>query len=177
MQGKQSAAKQRLIEALTALRVKLASGPERHFTMDIGNGRRAPTGAGYVHDVDGGIAEAANIGAVKLDGKQCLYDPSVSERIRQDIIGFTGDIMALDMLPAPPYILRQLDELIESLGGSKMAAAQSDGPWSKSDGPEQWSKKFGFSVDTLMRRFKDGKIRYKKLSSKCYCIHVDDLPK
>ena len=52
-----------------------------------------------------------------------------------------------------------------------------DGPWSKADGPQQWAKKFGFSTDTLMRRFEDGTIRHKKLSSKSYRIHVDDVPK
>lgn len=50
-------------------------------------------------------------------------------------------------------------------------------PWSKADGPKQWAKKLGFSVDTLMRRFKENKIRHLKLSSKSYRIHVDDLPK
>ena len=49
------------------------------------------------------------------------------------------------------------------------------GLWSKQDGPTQWAKKFGFSVDTLMRRFEDGTIRHKKLSTKSYQIHVDDL--
>jgi len=50
-------------------------------------------------------------------------------------------------------------------------------PWSQPDGPKQWAKKFGFSVDTLKRRFEDGSIRHKKLTTKSYCIHVDDLPK
>lgn len=49
--------------------------------------------------------------------------------------------------------------------------------WSAPDYPSQWAKRFGFSVDTLMRRFDKGVIRCKKLSTKSYCIHVDDLPK
>lgn len=58
-------------------------------------------------------------------------------------------------------------------------AARDDAPpeWSKPDGPKQWARVFGFSVDTLMRRFRDGMIRHKKFSSKSYSIHVDDLPK
>ena len=52
-----------------------------------------------------------------------------------------------------------------------------DGPWSQPDSPKQWARKFGFSTATLMRRFNDRMIRHKKLSSKSYCIHVDDLPK
>jgi hypothetical protein len=56
-------------------------------------------------------------------------------------------------------------------------AATADGPWSKPDGPKQWAKAFNCSPSTLKRRFEAGTIRHKKLSSKSYCIHVDDLPK
>ena len=48
--------------------------------------------------------------------------------------------------------------------------------WTTSDSPQRWAKLFGFSVDTLKRRFKDGKIKHKKLTSKSYQIAVDDLP-
>ncbi len=51
-----------------------------------------------------------------------------------------------------------------------------DPEWTTPDSPQRWAKVFGFSVDTLKRRFKDKKIRYKKLSSKSYQIAVDDLP-
>ncbi len=44
------------------------------------------------------------------------------------------------------------------------------------DFPSQWAKIFGISRSTLMRRFKDGKIRFNKLSSKSYQIVIDDLP-
>lgn len=51
-----------------------------------------------------------------------------------------------------------------------------DNRWSKPNGLTQWAKVFGFSPDTLKRRFKDGSIRHKKMSTKNYRIHVDDLP-
>jgi hypothetical protein len=51
-----------------------------------------------------------------------------------------------------------------------------DGPWSTPDSPSQWAKVFNVSRDTLMRRFRDGKIRHRRLTSKSYQIHVDDLP-
>ncbi len=60
---------------------------------------------------------------------------------------------------------------------AKLGHKLDNGPWSKHNGPAQWAKWFGISHDTLMRRFKAGAIRHKKLSSKSYCIHVDDLPK
>ncbi len=44
------------------------------------------------------------------------------------------------------------------------------------DSPGRWAKLFGFSANTLKRRFKDGAIRHKKLSSKSYQIAIDDLP-
>jgi hypothetical protein len=88
-----------------------------------------------------------------------------------------NDVAGITALPAPAAWRRKLDEFIESLGGQTTTAAQSDGPWSKADGPQQWAKKFGFSPDTLRRRFEDGTIRHKRLSSKSYRIHVDDVPK
>ena len=51
-----------------------------------------------------------------------------------------------------------------------------DSLWSKPDSPSQWARKFGVSVSTIMRRFKDQKIRNKKLSTKSYAIHINDLP-
>lgn len=52
-----------------------------------------------------------------------------------------------------------------------------DGPWSEPDSPKQWAKRFNMSWDTLKRRIDEGKIRVKKLTSKSYQIHVDDLPR
>lgn len=52
----------------------------------------------------------------------------------------------------------------------------SDGPWSPPDSPAGWAKRFKLSWDTLKRRFEDGSIRYKKLTSKSYRIHRDDMP-
>jgi hypothetical protein len=48
--------------------------------------------------------------------------------------------------------------------------------WTTPDSPSRWAKLFGFSVDTLKRRFDDGTVRHKKLSSKSYQIAIDDLP-
>jgi hypothetical protein len=48
--------------------------------------------------------------------------------------------------------------------------------WTPADTLSRWAKLFGFSVDTLKRRFKDGLIRHKKLSTKSYQIAVDDVP-
>jgi hypothetical protein len=95
----------------------------------------------------------------------------------EDILQFVGTVDELKRLPARPAILRTLDELIKDLGGQPAPGSQSDGPWSKPDGPSQWAKAFGYSVDTLMRRFKAGTIRHKKETSKSYRIHVNDLPK
>jgi hypothetical protein len=51
-----------------------------------------------------------------------------------------------------------------------------DGPWSEPNPPSQWAKRFGVSAATFKRRVKDGSIRHKKLTSKSYQIHIDDLP-
>jgi hypothetical protein len=48
--------------------------------------------------------------------------------------------------------------------------------WTRPGGLSQWAKVFGFSPTTLKRRFNDGKIRHKKLSTKSYQVAVDDLP-
>lgn len=48
--------------------------------------------------------------------------------------------------------------------------------WTPPDSPQVWAKLFRFSVRTLMRRFKEGRIRHRKLSSKSYQIAVADLP-
>ena len=65
----------------------------------------------------------------------------------------------------------------ENVLGAAQPGGGEDNRWSKPNGPTQWAKKFGFSVDTLQRRFEDGSIRHKRLSSKSYSIHMDDLPK
>lgn len=48
--------------------------------------------------------------------------------------------------------------------------------WSAPDSPASWARRFGISWDTLKQRILDKSIRAKKLSSKSYRIHVDDLP-
>jgi hypothetical protein len=80
-----------------------------------------------------------------------------------------------------PELLQWLCKLEQALLKARNAVlavlVDDDGSWSKPDGPAQWAKAFGISWDTLKRRIKDGKIRCKKLSTKSYSIHVDDLPK
>ena len=54
--------------------------------------------------------------------------------------------------------------------------ATNDGPWSMPDGPAQWAKRFRVHVSTIKRRFDKQTIRNKKISTKSYLVHVDDLP-
>lgn len=77
-------------------------------------------------------------------------------------------------------ILPVIDSAVESLVAWEEARRVSDadgGKWSEPDLPGQWARRFRISLDTLTRWVKDGKIRVKKLSSKSWRIHVDDLPK
>jgi hypothetical protein len=77
-------------------------------------------------------------------------------------------------------ILPDIALAVESFAAWEEARRASDadgGKWSEPDLPGQWARRFRISPDTLTRRVKDGKIRVKKLSSKSWCIHVDDLPK
>lgn len=61
-------------------------------------------------------------------------------------------------------------------GPGASAESASDGPWSKADTPSRWAKRFGISRATFVRRVTDGKIRGKRLSSKSYLVHSDDVP-
>jgi hypothetical protein len=72
----------------------------------------------------------------------------------------------------------QLDEAVELLEELcvPLADATATPEWTRPDSPARWAKVFGFSTDTLKRRFEDGTIRNKKLSTKSYQIAVDDLP-
>ena len=70
-----------------------------------------------------------------------------------------------------------------ALGLGPLFSIQSDTPtevavpeWSRADSPSHWARVFGISVQTMKRRFKDDKIRNKKLSDKLYQISLDDLP-
>lgn len=166
----------KVVEALRSLRKAIAS-----------TSAPFPDGIAYIRDtrefpqVAAVKAAAAAVRAVWPNPDQGTLEDSppliAPRRVLQDIGRFLrDDVGQLDRLPASLSILRKLDALIEDVGG-KTPPAQSDGPWSKADGPQQWAKKFGFSTDTLMRRFKDGTIRHKELSSKSYRIHVDDVPK
>ncbi len=81
-------------------------------------------------------------------------------------------INRLDAAEMHPNEVRRMIEA-ES---AKKAPAPPDGPWSKPDMPKQWAQVFGCSPATFIRYAKSGQIRVKKLNSKSYCVHVDDLP-
>jgi hypothetical protein len=72
-------------------------------------------------------------------------------------------------------VLVEVRELVSSEPAAPGAVGQ-DGPWSRPKGPKDWGKVFGFSADTFKRRCAAGKIRHKKLSSRKYLVHVDDIP-
>lgn len=80
-----------------------------------------------------------------------------------------GDIAAL---PAPRNWLRKLQDFAEDCEGTASTA----GSWSKPDGPAQWAKRFNVSPRTFTRMIKNKAIRVRKLSSKSYRVHVDDIP-
>jgi hypothetical protein len=55
-------------------------------------------------------------------------------------------------------------------------ATSDDLEWTRAQSPSDWRKVFRLSWDTLKRRMKDGKIRYKKLTTKSYQLAIADLP-
>lgn len=48
--------------------------------------------------------------------------------------------------------------------------------WSEPDTPSRWARKFGVSVSTIKRYFKNGKIRSIRLSDRRYRVHISDIP-
>jgi hypothetical protein len=74
-----------------------------------------------------------------------------------------------------PHFDAHLSAVLGVLRGH--AKAHVDGPWSEPDTPAGWSKRFKMSWDALKPRLQDGTIRNKKLSSKSYQIHIEDVPK
>ena len=121
----------RLVEALKKCRAFLASGPERFFTMNIGNGRRAPAGAGYADPDTIAAIEVVNDVMHGADGKW-LAEDILPSRTRNDISDFLHeDVCLLRTLPARPSILRKLDVLIEDLGGQTSAKDSGSKPVSK----------------------------------------------
>jgi excisionase family DNA binding protein len=48
--------------------------------------------------------------------------------------------------------------------------------WSEPRSPAEWAKAFNVHRDTFLARVREGKIRAKKLTSKSYRVHKDDLP-
>ena len=85
-----------------------------------------------------------------------------------------GRLFPLHADPGVPKTLRATP----SMFGWSQEQALKDEPavWSKPDFPSQWARVFACSVDTLKRRVREGKMRVKKLSTKSWQIHVDDLP-
>jgi hypothetical protein len=81
---------------------------------------------------------------------------------------------------APPTATALPAEPRRDQGGATPAANDADAApvieWTRPDSPARWSKVFGFSCTTLLRRFRDGTIRHKKLSTRNYQIAIDDLP-
>jgi hypothetical protein len=69
-----------------------------------------------------------------------------------------------------------LAEVVTALEGFLPSPLPDGIEWTPPDSPQRWAKLFDFSDTTLKRRFKDGRIRHKKLSSKRYQIAVEDLP-
>lgn len=68
-------------------------------------------------------------------------------------------------------------QLADPKARPRRVADQDDGQWTKIYSPAELSKLFGVSWDTLKRRFRDNSIRFRKLSTKSYQIHVADMPK
>lgn len=70
-------------------------------------------------------------------------------------------------------------DLLEVLA-DKLAGVDDDdhpGMWSKAESPTEWGSLFGITSRAFVNRCKEGTIRHKKLSSKSYQVHVDDIPK
>jgi hypothetical protein len=73
-------------------------------------------------------------------------------------------------------ILGWADEIDLVERASKAVRSTDDGPWSDPDTPASWAKRFDIGWDTLKKRFESQTIRNKKLSSKSYRVHLDDVP-
>jgi len=55
-------------------------------------------------------------------------------------------------------------------------AARTQERWSKSDTPKRWAKRFGVSVSTIKRHFRDGSIPNRPLSDRSYQVRLDSVP-
>ncbi len=73
----------------------------------------------------------------------------------------------------PQEGLRAADVMLDWLA---TVEAPPDGPWSQPDSPKRWAKVFGCSSTTIVRLFKVGKVRNRKLNDRKYQVHVGDLP-
>jgi hypothetical protein len=97
------------------------------------------------------------------------------------------ELRILHNLDVPPWpgepqtdadALQMLDDYLAACDRDKqnLPPAEPPGGWSEAKSPKQWARDFGVSVDTIKRRFKDGAITAKPLSTKLYRVAVKDLP-
>ena len=86
---------------------------------------------------------------------------------------------AISFAEAERILLERIQTAVEIISRPEPAPAQPEdiGPLSEPDTPTRWAKRFGVSVDTIKRRFKDGTIRNKKLSDRSYQVDLRDIPR
>ena len=65
---------------------------------------------------------------------------------------------------------------LRTAGASWYSSEKLSDKWSEPRSPSEWAKQFNMSWDTLKSRIDDKSIRAKKLTSKSYRVHLDDLP-
>lgn len=120
----------------------------------------------------------------------CLFVEDMKESHPEHWRESVGALAAVHLLPQVGVDVREgvvpLEVVFDGLADLIDAEAEKleaggggspDGPWSQPDTPKRWAKVFGVNVQTIKRRFQDGKIRNKKLSDRSYQVHVDDVPR
>jgi hypothetical protein len=68
----------------------------------------------------------------------------------------------------------ELSEIRDDL--NQLPDARRPGPWSRPRPPQEWTKLYDMSWDTLKKLFEEQKIRNEKLSPKLYRVFMADLP-
>ncbi len=133
--------------------------------------------------------------APKMMGAISAVDPKADDRVAamkpQDAIFMTDDtwpkrswpavrkaIRGFPMFDAKALALRIKAERQRCLTRWAVPTKEKgqDGPWSQSDTPSRWAKRFKISSRTFVRYVRDGKIRARKLSNKSYQVHLACLP-
>jgi hypothetical protein len=115
--------------------------------------------------------------AWRVDDAVRLEWDSVNKAIKAAIIRLEALSGHVITTPSPKKPITVAQVPVGAIESHHEPSAADDNQWSTPDSPTRLAKKFNFSRDTLMRRFKDGTIRHKKLSNKLYQIHIGDLPK